>query len=163
VPLGLDTLAVSAALGVRGVDPRRRLRTSLVFSAFEAGMPLVGLGLGRALGTAVGSAAAYVAIALLAVAGLAMLREEGAGEGATALALGLSVSLDELAIGFALGLLHVSVWLAVVLIAAQAFVLAQVGMRAGSRIGSRLRDGAERLAGVALIGLAATLFIERVA
>jgi manganese efflux pump family protein len=125
-------------------------------------MPLVGLGLGRALGTAVGAAAAYVAIALLAVAGLAMLREGEAGEGATTLALGLSVSLDELAIGFALGLLHVSVWLAVVLIAAQAFVVTQVGLRAGSRIGPRLREGAERVAAVVLIGLAVALLVERV-
>jgi putative Mn2+ efflux pump MntP len=125
-------------------------------------MPLVGLGLGRALGMAVGSAAAYVAIALLAVAGLALLREDGAGEGAATLVLGLSVSLDELAIGFALGLLHVSVWLAVVLIAAQAFVLAQVGLRAGARIGSTLREGAERVAAVVLFGLAVVLLVERV-
>lgn len=126
-------------------------------------MPLVGLALGRALGSAAGSAAAYLAIAVVALAGLAMLREDRPTDGRTTVALGLSVSLDELAIGFALGLLHVSIWLAVALIAAQAFVLAQVGMRLGARVGARLREGAERLAAVVLLALAVALLVERLA
>ena len=44
--------------------------------------------------------------------------------------LGLSISLDELAIGFTIGLLHLSLWLAIVLIGAQAFIVAQLGLEA---------------------------------
>jgi manganese efflux pump family protein len=72
-PLGLDTFAVAAALGVVGVSPSRRLRISLLFSAFEAGMPLIGLALGAPLGAAIGGAADYVAIAVLIVFGLYIL------------------------------------------------------------------------------------------
>ncbi len=164
MPLGLDTFAVSAALGLQGLDPRRRLRLSLVFAAFEAGMPLVGLGLGRALGAAAGSAADYLAVALLLAVGLTMLRgEEGPGAPSTAVALGLSVSLDELAIGFALGLLGVRIWLAIALIATQAFVAAQLGLRLGSRLGSAARAGSERLAGLILAALGVALLVERLA
>ncbi len=174
VPLGLDTFAVSAALGLRGLPPGQRLRISLVLSSFETAMPLLGLLLGRGLGNAIGNAADYVATAVLALVGCWMLvageeaEEErigrlAAGHGITLVALGLSVSLDELAMGFSIGLLHLSPWLAVVLIGAQAFLVAQLGMRLGARGGELLREGAERVAGLALLGLAAFLLVDKLA
>jgi putative Mn2+ efflux pump MntP len=86
-----------------------------------------------------------------------------AGGGAVVLlALGISISLDELAIGFTIGLLHLRLWLAVVLIGAQAFLFAQAGLRLGARLGETLSERAERLAGTALLGLAVLLGIEKV-
>ena len=76
------------------------------------------------------------------------------------IAVGLTVSLDELAIGFALGLARVPIVPALVLIAAQALV-SQVGFSLGHRIGDRLREGAERLAGVALIAIAGLLLLAK--
>ena len=61
VPLGFDTFAVAAAVGVRGLPARERLKASLVMSAFEMAMPVVGLLLGRGLGAAIGGVADYVA------------------------------------------------------------------------------------------------------
>ena len=55
LPLGLDTFAVAAALGALGVQ--QRLTVSALFTAFEAGMPLIGLALGAPLGHAIGGAA----------------------------------------------------------------------------------------------------------
>jgi putative Mn2+ efflux pump MntP len=133
LPLGLDTFAVAAALGMRGLPPRARLRVSLLMSSFEMAMPVVGLLVGHALGRLIGDAAEYLAIGVLAVVGAWMLLHEdqaesekvgqlASGHGLVLLALGLSISLDELAIGFTIGLLHLSLWLAVILIGAQAFV-----------------------------------------
>ena len=170
-PLGLDTFAVAAALGIRGQPPRQRLRLSLVMSCFEMAMPVVGLLLGHALGHLVAGAADYVAIGVLALLGVWMVvheEDEGekaaqlaAGQGLVLLALGISISLDELAIGFTIGLLHLSLWLAVVLIGAQAFLFAQIGMRLGSHLSDNLRERAEQLAGLALLGLALLLGIEK--
>jgi putative Mn2+ efflux pump MntP len=170
LPLGLDTFAVSAALGMTRGTASRRLGTSLLFAGFEGAMPLVGLAAGRPLGNAVGSAADYVAIAILAALAVMMLisdegeldvsRLRGQGLGSS-IALGLSVSLDELAIGFTLGLLRLPILPVLILIAVQAFVLTQVGMRLGSRVGDRVREGAERLAGAALGALAVGLLIAR--
>ena len=172
LPLGLDTFAVAAALGVRGLPPRQRLRVSFLMSGFEMAMPVVGLLLGRALGQLIGVAADYVAIGVLAVLGVWMLvHEEGeegeqvarlaSGEGLAMLALGISISLDELAIGFTIGLLHLSLWVALVLIGAQAFLFAQLGLRIGARLNEALRERAEQLAGLALLGLAVLLVVER--
>lgn len=174
LPLGMDTFAVSAALGVRGLPPKQRLRISLVMSGFEMAMPVVGLLLGRALGSLIGTAADNVAIAVLAVLGAWMLFHEEADEGEklaalargqvlVLLALGLSISLDELAIGFSIGLLHLSLWPAIVLIGAQAFLFAQLGTRLGARLNETLRERAEQFAGLALLGLALLLALEKVA
>jgi manganese efflux pump family protein len=172
IPLGLDTFAVAAALGFAGLPRQQRLRVSLLMSGFETAMPIVGLLAGRGLGHAIGGSANYVAIALLAVLGVWMLvgndREEargvqlGCGRGLFAvLALGVSISLDELAMGFTIGLLHLSLRLAVVLIGCQAFLLAQLGLRVGARLAGNVREGVERLAGLALLGLALLFLVEK--
>jgi manganese efflux pump family protein len=175
LPLGLDTFAVAAAIGLTGVAPRARRRISVLFTGFEAGMPLIGLGLGAPLGHAIGGAAYYVAIGVLLATGVYMLRpgSEGSDEdeerlarlsesrGFGAIALGISISTDELAIGFTLGLLRLPVVLVIVLIAIQTFVVTQLGLRLGSRLGERLRESAERLAGLALSTLAVVLLAER--
>jgi manganese efflux pump family protein len=174
LPLGLDTFAVSAALGIRGLPKRQRLRVSLVMAGFEMAMPVVGLLVGRALGDVVGSASDYVAIAVLAVLGAWMVLHEEVdereriaklerGRGLVLLALGVSISLDELAIGFTIGLLHLSLWLAIVLIGAQAFAFAQLGLRLGARLSEAFRERAEQLAGLALVALAGLLVIEKLA
>jgi putative Mn2+ efflux pump MntP len=79
------------------------------------------------------------------------------------IALGVSISLDELAIGFTLGLLRVPLVPVIVLIAAQAFIVTQLGMRLGDRVGERMRERAEQLAGAALALLAAGLLIAKLA
>jgi putative Mn2+ efflux pump MntP len=170
-PLGLDTFAVSAALGTTGVQKRERLRISLLLSGFEMAMPIVGLVLGRGLGSAIGGVADYIAIAVLAGVGAFMLlsnddetpqvRELSNRRGLALLALGVSISLDELAMGFTIGLIGLSIWLAVILIGLQAFAVAQAGLRLGSRLSARYREAAEMLAGAALIGLAVLLLVEK--
>jgi putative Mn2+ efflux pump MntP len=172
IPLGLDTFVVAAALGLGAPDRVTRRRISILFPAFEAVMPLIGLALGAPLGRAVGRSAAFLAIGVLLVFGLNTLlgseeREERAvarladAHGPGMLLLALSISLDELAIGFTLGLLHLPVELVVALIAAQALVVTQLGLRLGHRLTKGLREAAERLAGLTLALLALGLLAQR--
>lgn len=172
LPLGLDTFAVAAALGIAGLPARQRLRVSLLMSGFEMAMPIVGLLLGHALGSLVGGDADYLAIGVLALLGVWMVVHDeeddgskvaGLAQGSVVVlfALGVSISLDELAIGFTIGLLHLSLWLAVALLGVQAFLFAQIGMRVGARLNATLRERAEQLAGVALVGLAVLLAVEK--
>jgi putative Mn2+ efflux pump MntP len=81
--------------------------------------------------------------------------------GVGALLVGVSISLDELAIGFTLGLLRLPARLVIALIALQAFIVTQLGLRLGNRLSERLREGAERLAGAALAALGIVLLAEK--
>jgi len=171
LPLCLDTFAVAAAIGITRPTGAQRIRFSLLFAAFEGGMPVIGLLVGAGLGRVIGGWSEYVAIAALVVLGVYMLwaraddeervQKLAASRGPAVIALGLSVSLDELAIGFSLGLLNVPIVPAIVLIAAQAFVVSQVGFALGGRIGEATREGAERLAGTVLIVIAGALLVGR--
>jgi manganese efflux pump family protein len=172
LPLCLDTFAVAAAIGMIRPTGAQRIRFSLLFAAFEGGMPVIGLLVGAGLGRVIGDWSEYVAIAALAGLGAYMLWARGddaervqklaESRGLAVIALGLSVSVDELAIGFSLGLLNVPIVPAIVLIAAQAFVVSQIGFALGGRIGGATREGAERLAGAALIVIAGALLVGRI-
>lgn len=167
LPLAIDTFVLGTALGAAGLDKRERLRTSLVLTAFEAGMPVIGFLLGAGIASSIGRWADYVAAAVLAVTGVLMLRPRGDDEdeeqkvrllesarGWAVVVLGLGISLDELAIGFGVGLLRLPLVLLIVLIAVQAFIAAQLGMRLGSHLADRTKEAAERLAGVLLVAAA---------
>jgi putative Mn2+ efflux pump MntP len=174
LPLALDTLAVSLALGVAGLTPRRRLRLSLLFAGFEAGMPMIGVAIGAPLGHAIGSVADYIAAGLLLALGLYMLlANDGEQErdrlltmterGALGtIAVGVSVSLDELTIGFGASLLRLPIVALVIAIGAQAFLVTQLGTRLGARVNSRAPEFAEKLAGIALTVLGVVLLTEQV-
>jgi manganese efflux pump family protein len=172
VPLGLDTFAVAVALGIAGLPQHRRTRVALLFATFETFMPLLGVAVGAPLGHTIGNAADYIASALLVALGLYMLRSSEDDERVRlvsvtrlgiygAAALGVSISLDELAIGFSAGLLRLPVLPVVVVIGVQAFGVTRIGVRVGARLGKRWQESAERLAGVALITLGVTLLALR--
>jgi putative Mn2+ efflux pump MntP len=72
----------------------------------------------------------------------------------------LAISIDELAIGFSLGLTHLPPVEVVVAIAVQTFIVAQLGLALGARIGERWRENAERLAAVALVGLGVFVLVD---
>jgi putative Mn2+ efflux pump MntP len=171
LPLGLDTFALSIALGTAGLDARERLRVSVILAAFEGGMPLVGLALGRAATSVTGDYAESAAGLLLIAVGMAMLREDdddarsrrlASAHGLRIVGLGLSIALDELAVGVSLGLLAINAPLAVILIAAQALIVAQIGLRLGTRLGDAWGERAEKLAGLALAAYGAFLLTTQV-
>jgi manganese efflux pump family protein len=173
LPLGLDSFAVAAAIGASGTTGwRARLRISVIFMIFEAGMPLIGLAAGGGLARVIGVAADYVAAAAVIALGGWMLiphRNEdeeaatrlAAATGPAVIALGLSISLDELAIGFSLGLARLPVAPVIAAIAIQAVVASQLGLALGKVISERFRQHAEQVAGLALIALGGYLVAER--
>lgn len=163
--LGLDTLAVALGFGLAGLPRARWLRLGLALAAFEGGMPVVGLLAGQRLGPALGAAATYLAAGLLVLIGVLAIREAGEGPETVEhrkeqplLLTGLSVGLDELAVGFSLGVLGVSIGPALGYIAVQAFALTVLGLFLGERIGRRLGARAELASGVVLIALGLALF-----
>jgi putative Mn2+ efflux pump MntP len=173
LPLALDTFALAAALGMAGLEKRDRLRVTLVFTAFEAGMPIVGILIGRGAGALIGQWAGYGGILFLVIAGLLLLLRPDKDEdgetkrlgllaharGLAIIDLGLSISVDELTIGLSAGLLGLSIALTVIWIGVQAFLAAQIGLRFGTRLGEEARERSEQVAGVALILVAVILLV----
>ena len=81
--------------------------------------------------------------------------------GLAMVALGLSISTDELAIGFSLGLVRLPVVPVIIAIAVVALLASQLGLALGRIVSERFRERAEKLAAVALILLGAYLIAER--
>lgn len=166
VSLGLSNFAASVGIGVSGIDVRTRLRIGLIFGLFETGMPIVGLLLGHTLAATLGHAAHWIGAGLLIAAGVYTLAQAarpgrpdegqavaaGSATGRT-LVTGLALSIDNLAVGFALGTYHVGFAVAAVVIGAVSVALSLLGLELGSRIGVRAGDQGELIGGVVLIGL----------
>lgn len=175
LPLAIDTFVLSTALGAAGLPKRERFRTSLLLTTFEAGMPLAGFVIGAGLGSVIGQWANYFAAFVLAATGVWMLRPSSgeededeqkvrlleAARGWAIIVLGLGISVDELAIGFGVGLLRLPPILLVTLIAVQAFLAAQIGMRLGSNLAERAREVAQRVAGALLVLAAVIVVLEK--
>ncbi len=172
LPLGLDSFAVAAAIGAtQPTTSRARLRISVIFVIFEAGMPLIGVAAGGGLARAIGPVADYLAAAAVIAVGVWMLvagddddqtaPQIAGAHGLAVVALGISISLDEFAVGFSLGLARLPVVAVIIAIAVQAVVASQLGLALGAVISDRLREHAEQVAGLALIVLGGYLIAER--
>ena len=168
VSLGLSNFAAAVGIGVSGIDTRTRLRVGVIFGLFETGMPILGLLLGHSLATALGHAASWIGAALLITAGgyavIQALRRPVGRDGpepavpgsqrtGRLLITGAALSIDNLAVGFALGTFHVSVALAAIVIGAISVGMSLIGLELGTRIGSRTGARGELVGGLVLIGV----------
>ena len=166
--LGLSNFAASIGIGVSGIDARTRLHVGVIFGLFETGTPILGLLLGRGLATTIGHAAHWIGAALLIATGLyaviQALRSPASRDGhdpvtpgrqrtGGLLVTGAALSIDNLAVGFALGTFHVSLALAAIVIGAVSVSMSLVGLELGSRIGAKAGERGELLGGLVLISV----------
>jgi putative Mn2+ efflux pump MntP len=166
VSLGLSNFAAAIGIGIAGVDTRTRLRVGVVFGIFEAGMPVLGLVIGRGLASDLGHAARWAGGGLLiATGGYALLQSRATqrdlaiiGAGPARLAVtGLALSIDNLAVGFALGTYRVSLAVAAGVIGGVSVALSLAGLELGARLGARLGQHGEIASGLILIGVGAAI------
>lgn len=162
ISVGVSNFVAAIAIGVSGVDARIRLRVGLVFGAFEAGMPVIGLALGAQVAGAIGSAGRWLAAAMLIGVGIYSLVGQVGGretkglssaDGWRLLLGGLVLSIDNLIVGFALGSTHTSILTGALVLGAVSVGLSLIGLELGARIGARAGERGERLAGLMLISI----------
>ena len=166
--VGMSNFAAAIAIGVAGVNSRTRLRVGLVFGAFESGMPVLGLVLGRQVAEPLGHAARWIGAGLLMAVGAyalvsAIRQQRGQARdapgvptqvGYTRLLLsGLALSLDNLVVGFALGTYSTSIVTDAIVIGVVSVVLSLIGLELGAKIGIWAGERGEQLAGVMLISV----------
>lgn len=164
--VGLSNFAAAIGIGLSGVDARIRWRVAVVFGVFEAGMPMVGLLLGHHVAHALGRTTRYAGGSLLIAVGLWMLGQarrperspSPAGHRTGRLILaGFALSLDNLVVGFGLGVTRVPLPAALAVFAVVSVGLSLAGLELGRRIGTRVRADAEVLAGLVLVGVGALI------
>jgi putative Mn2+ efflux pump MntP len=165
VSLGLSNFAASVGIGISGINARTRLRVGVIFGVFEAGMPILGLLLGRSLANTIGHAADWIGAALLIATGIyAIVQAIRSRDGNTRatpagqrtgrlLVTGAALSIDNLAVGIALGTFHVNLAMAAVIIGAVSITMSLLGLELGSRLGTRTGDQGELVGGLVLVGV----------
>jgi putative Mn2+ efflux pump MntP len=165
--VGLDNFAAAIGIGIAGVDARTRLRVAAIFGFFEAAMPVIGLLIGHSSARGLGPSTRYIGGGLLAAAGLWLLAEarrssvdspdghdaqQRVGQSLGALVLsGLALSIDNLVIGFGLGVTKTPLVASLVVFAAVSVGLTLAGLELGQTIGARLHAQADWVAGGVLI------------
>lgn len=169
--LSINNFGVAVAMGGLGLK-RQRVRIGAAFGSFEFLMPLVGLLAGRAAAERVLPFAGWVAPGLIAGLGLwtlasslrrdasdhERLRRRTASTGALFL-FAFGLSLDNLAIGFALGTRGFDPLITAAVIAATVFVFIQVGLALGALARRQWHRRAGSASGVLLLLLAGSMAV----
>ena len=168
--IGLDVLALSVAIGIKEPPWPQRLRLGLTFSIAEIAMQLVGLALGEGLGQLVGTIATWIGLVVLAGIGAWILREGFTESGehdfdvktlGGLLLASLSISLDSLALGFALPALHLPLLPLFATVATSTVLFTLTGLAFGAALGHKFEKNAEKAAGIVLVLLAILFAVEK--
>ncbi len=161
--VGLSNFAGSIGIGLSGVDARTRLRVGIAFGLFEGLMPILGLLIGQAVAGSIGSFGRYLGAGLLVLTGFYTIwqslktgevereEEEGVLQTRQLIVLGIALSIDNLVVGFALGVYHIPIVLAAVTMAVVSVSLSLLGLELGSRLGARVGEYSEMAGGAVLV------------
>jgi putative Mn2+ efflux pump MntP len=127
-------------------------------------MPLVGLLIGHSAAHAVGDVSGYIGGGLIMLTGAWTLWQAFHAEAdgleittARLLVSGLALSLDNLVVGFSLGVAHTELVSAFFTFLVVSVVLCFLGLEFGRRLGRVIEAGSEYAAGVVLIVVGALL------
>ncbi|MHB8613259.1 MAG: manganese efflux pump MntP [Candidatus Dormibacteraceae bacterium] len=162
VSVGLSNFAGAIGIGLSGINARTRIRVGIAFGFFEALMPLIGLILGEAVAGYIGHhLAGYVAGGILILTGLYTIfqgrqvkTEESGPQGLQTHRLiitALALSIDNLAVGFALGGLQLPIILAAATMGLVSVGMSLAGLELGHRLGRRVEERSEEIGGGVLI------------
>ena len=172
--VGLSNFAGAIGIGLSGIDARTRLRVGIAFGLFEALMPVVGLLLGQSVAGFFGHYAKYVGGGILVLTGLYTIwqgRRSGqvAPSGTVIAVTGLgtrqllitavALSIDNLAVGFAIAIYKVNIALAAVMMGLVSVAMSLVGLELGHRLGERVEKWSDEIGGAVLIGVGVALAI----
>jgi putative Mn2+ efflux pump MntP len=161
--VGLSNFAGAIGIGLSGINLRTRIRVGVAFGLFEALMPIIGLLLGQAVAGFFGEFGKYVGGAILVLIGAYTIwqgRRTAKAEPKriprklrthNLLITALALSIDNLAVGFALAIHQVNIALAAVMMGVVSVGMSLVGLELGHRLGARVEAWSEELGGGVLI------------
>jgi len=163
VSVGLSNFAGAMGIGLSGINVRTRIRVGLAFGFFEALMPAIGLIVGHSVEGFFGQYGKYVGGAILILTGAYTIvqaryinverkaRMPRSVRTESLLVTALALSIDNLAVGFALAVYPVDVWLAALSFGVVSIVMSLLGLELGHRLGKRVEAWSEEIGGGVLI------------
>jgi len=165
VALGLNNFGAAIAIGVSGVDRRTEIKVATVFGLCDVVMPATGMLIGTGLAGPLGSAARWAGAGILFVTAVWGLIEALRGDDDTPkiwhgwrlLVSGAALSLDDLAVGLALGTVRFNIVLAVTLFGAMSFIMSIIGLKLGGKLGTAAGEHGEVVGAVVLIGISGAM------
>lgn len=165
VSVGLSNFAGAIGIGLSGINHRTRVRVGLAFGFFEALMPVVGLLLGEAVSGFFGHYGRYLGGAILILTGAYTIIQarQAAVEGKARMArslrmqslivTALALSIDNLAVGFALSIYDIPIALAAIVFGIVSVGMSMVGLELGGRLGRGAEEWSEEIGGGVLIAV----------
>jgi putative Mn2+ efflux pump MntP len=162
---GLSNFGGAVALGVLPLTRRHRQEIVAIFFVMEMLMPIVGMVIGARTAGPIGARGNFVAgIVLVAIGGYTLLETRREARDLkvpvrrrTMVLLAVALSLDNLVVGFGLGLLGAQVLVTAGFMAASSLGLTVIGLELGRRLGARTGERAELFSGLILV--AAGLYV----
>ena len=163
VSVGLSNFAGAIGIGLSGINVRTRIRVGVAFGFFEAFMPVIGLIVGHDVAGYFGHFGKYVGGAILILTGgyaifqarrlvvEAKPRKRRSVRTGGLLVTALALSIDNLAVGFALAVYPVDIWLAAITFGVVSIVMSLLGLELGNRLGKRAEEWSEEIGGGVLI------------
>ena len=163
ISVGLSNFAGAIGIGLSGINVRTRIRVGIAFGFFEALMPVIGLLLGEAVAGFFGHYGKYVGGAILILTGaytIIQARMTAVEQKArmprslrlqSLLVTALALSIDNLAVGFALAVYQVDIVLAGLTFGVVSVVMSLVGLELGHTLGKRAEAWSEEIGGAVLI------------
>lgn len=170
--LSMDCFAVAIASGfaIRNLRINHAFAIAAAFGGFQAVMPALGWLAGRTLLDLIAPVDHWVAFGLLGFIGAKMIyeafrireMEEGRDplKPSILLVLAVATSIDALAVGLSLSILHTPILGPVLYIGVVAFGLSFVGVYIGNYMGKAFESKLEALGGAILIGIGLRILIQ---
>ena len=167
--LAMDAFAAAVCKGmaVRKMTLSYAVWVGAWFGAFQAGMPLLGYGLGCRFAAYITRYDHWIALILLGFLGVNMIHEAKGGEDTeddmtarSLLPLAVATSIDALAAGVTLAFLQADIALAAGMIGLSTFLLSALGAYLGKVLGLRFKALSSLAGGVILIIMGLKIFLE---
>jgi manganese efflux pump family protein len=172
VGLAMDAFAVSLGVGTSGQarDFRSRFRLAFHFGIFQSLMTVLGWLLGSTIANFINSFDHWLALVLLSYVGVNMIRSglnkqsdcycADPSRGRTLVMLCVATSLDALAVGLSMAMIHAPVIIPSLVIGVVCLTLSAIGLLAGTRLGESFGKRMEILGGLILIGIGIEIVVS---
>ena len=163
VGLSMDAFAVALGAGTsgQGSNAQAKFRLSFHFGLFQALMTALGWFTGNTVAQFISSVDHWIALALLAFVGINMIRsgldkekksfQKDPSRGGYLVILSVATSLDALAVGLSMAMLHQPILTPVIVIGLTTLSLSLAGVLLGNRLSEKFGKRMEIVGGVILI------------